>query len=168
MSSVIKKEEKSDFTYKVSLRVYGKDDNRTASHSYLIDDVCTGVTSPIGQLAINIRSVTLLQLRPMIEYDRSRHMDRRSMLFQEVLFYMNRFPNPYNRPDNDRRIYLFGFIHKKDQSDFRLIKSEDENKPIAELIGAVDFFSYDLCIVPLSQLSPEIIPSPEYSEYSRN
>ena len=163
MSSVIKKEEKSDHTYKVSIRVYGRDDARTESHSYLVDDVCTGTTSPIGHLAINIRTVTLEQVRPMLEYDRSRHMDRRSMLFQEALFYMNRYPNVYNRPENDRRIYRFGFINKKNMSDFKLIPAEDETKPIADLIGAVDFFSYDLCIVPLSQISPDVVPSPEYS-----
>lgn len=165
MASALKKDEKTDHAYKVNIRVYGRDDARTESHSYLIDDVCTGVTSPIGQLNINIRSVTLEEVRPMIEYDRSRHMDRRSMLFQEALFYMNRYPNHYNRPENDRRIYRFGFVNKKDKKDFRLIAAEDESKPIADLIGAVDFFSYDLCIVPLSQLSPDVVPSPDYSQY---
>jgi hypothetical protein len=154
MSSVIKKEDKDNHSYKVTIRVYGKDDSRDESHSYLIDDICTGVSSPIGQLSINIRTVTLTQVRPMLEYDRSKNMNKRSLLFQEALFIMSRLPNHYSRPHNDMKIYRFGFV-KKDKSTLRLIKRSDEDKPIADLIGAVDFFEHDLCIVPLSQLPPD-------------
>jgi hypothetical protein len=154
MSSVIKKEEKDNHSHKVTVRVYGRHESRDESHSYLIDDMCTGVSSPIGYLAINIRTVTLTQVRPMLEYDRSNTMNRRSMMFQEALFIMSRLPNHYNRPHNDMKIYRFGFV-KKDKSSLKLIKREDEDKPIADLIGAVDFFEHDLCVVPLSQLPLE-------------
>jgi hypothetical protein len=153
-SSIIQKEEKDTHSYKVTIRVYGCDDAREESHSYLIDDMATGVSSPIGTLAINIRSINLTQVRPMIEYDRSNQINRRTLMFQEALFIMSRLPNPFHRPLNDMKQYRFGFI-KKDKTGLRLIKREDEDKPIADLIGAVDFFEHDLCIVPLSQLPVE-------------
>lgn len=153
-ASLLKPEE-GDLKYKVSIRVYGKDDNRKESHSYILDDCCTGVSSVIGELVVNIRSITLNELRPLLEFNRANEINKRSMLFQEALFIMDRLPNLYNRPRQELRRYRFGFIHKQDKSDFRLIPETDEEKPIAELIGAVDFFSYDICIVPLSQVPPE-------------
>ena len=72
----------------------------------------------------------------------------------KVLFVMDRLPNIYNRPRDELRKYRFGF-YKRDKSDFRLLRYEDESKPIADLIGAVDFFTYDLCVVPLSQIEPQ-------------
>jgi len=140
-----------ELSFKLRLRVYGQDEVRTESHSYLVDDFPTGISYPIGELAINIRTKTLSQLRPMIEYDRSTNIVRRSILFQEALFIMNKLPNYYNRDRAELTEYRFGFV-KKDKTGFRLINKEDEEKPIADLIGAVDFFEYDLCIVPLSQI----------------
>jgi hypothetical protein len=143
-----------ELKFQIKIRVYGQDERRTESHSYLLDDIPTGVTSPIGELVVNIRNTTLGQLRPMLEFNRSSNMNKRSLLFQEVLFVMDRLPNIYNRPRDELRKYRFGF-YKRDKSDFRLLRHEDESKPIADLIGAVDFFTYDLCVVPLSQIEPE-------------
>ncbi len=140
--------------YKLTLRVYGQSLNVITSHSYCIDDTPTGTSSPIGTLIVDIRTLTLKQLRPMIQYDRSGHMDKRSILFQEALFIMSRLPNYYNRPPNELNKYMFGFIKKDGRSDFRLIGVDSESSPIASLIGAVDFFDYDLCVVPLSQIQP--------------
>ena len=143
-----------DLKFKLSIRVYGKDDNRTESHSFILDDTVTGVSSVIGEVIVNIRKITFENLRPILEFNKSNEMNKRSMLFQEALFIMDRLPNLYNRPRQEVRKYRFGFIHKQNKGDFRLISEEDELKPISELIGAVDFFSYDICIVPLSQLEP--------------
>ena len=140
--------------YKLIIRVYGQSLNTSTSHSFCVDDTPTGASSPIGTLIVDIRNLTLIQLRPMIQYDRSDHMDRRSIIFQEALFIMSRLPNYYDRPPGELNKYLFGFIKKDGISDFRLIEKERESSPIADLIGTVDFFSYDLCIVPLSQVPP--------------
>jgi hypothetical protein len=146
--------EEKDLKYKLSIRVYGKDDLRKESHSYLLDDTFTGISSPIGEVTINIRTVSLHQLRPLIEFNRTNNMNKRNIIFQEALFLMDRLPNLYNRPRSQLRLYRFGFL-KKDKSEFRLVPKEDEMKNIAELIGVVDYFDYDLCLVPLSQLEPE-------------
>eukprot|EP01040_Poterioochromonas_malhamensis_P009920 gene9920-10777_t len=160
--TVIRKQEKAmtaafptpeeELKFKVSIRVYGKDDSRKESHSFILDDHFTGISSVIGDVTVNIRTTTFNQLRPILEMNRANEMNKRSMLFQEALFIMDRLPNVYNRPRGDLRKYRFGFLHKQNLTDFRLISEADEDKPIAELIGVVDFFSYDVCIVPLSQL----------------
>lgn len=146
-------DKKGGLSYKLTIRLYGLRDNIHESHSYLIDDCFTGVSSPLGDLFVNINTVTLRQLRPMIEYDRSNHMDKRSMMFQEALFLMSRMPNYFGRPKSELKEYQFGFL-KKDRSEFKIIAVSDEDKVIGDLIGLVDFFTYDLCIVPLSQIDP--------------
>jgi hypothetical protein len=141
----------AELSFKLRIRVYGRDENRTESHSYLLDDFPTGITWVVGELNINIRTKTLAQVRPMIEYSKENNIVKRTILFQEVLFIMGKLPNYYNREKPELVQYRFGFV-KKDKTGFRLLSVEDEEKPIADLIGAVDFFGYDLCIVPLSQI----------------
>lgn len=143
-----------ELNFILKIRVYGKKFDSSESHSYLIDDHYSGTSLPIGELNIDIRKATLKELKPVIQYDRGGHMDKHSMMFQEALFIMSRLPNHYNRPKSERNKYVFGFI-KKDGSDLRVVDLEDEDKPIAELIGAVDYFEYDLAIVPLTQLDPK-------------
>lgn len=138
-------------SFVLKVRVYGRQFDAAVSHSYLVDDVPTYTSAPIGEFHIDIRKVTLTQLRPMIQYDRSGHMDRRSMMFQEALFLMRRMPNYFNRPAHDWSKYRLGFIHKETM-ELRLIPTEDEGKPIAELIGATDYFLVDLAIVPVTQI----------------
>jgi hypothetical protein len=138
-------------SFVLKVRVYGHKFDSSVSHSYLVDDVPTDTSAPIGEFRIDIRTVTLTQIRPMIQYDRSGHMDRRSMMFQEALFLMRRMPNYFNRPANQWNKYRLGFVHK-DTLELKLISEEDEGKPIAELIGATDYFLVDLAIVPLTQI----------------
>ncbi|RYY83474.1 hypothetical protein EON63_11105 [archaeon] len=140
---------KEELVYNVNVRLYGAVQHNKDSHSYLIGDTPIGTSYVLGTLRINIRNLTLQQLRPMLEYDKSGHMDRRSMLFQEARFLMTRLPNPQRLPDIYQ--YRLGFV-KKDRSDFRLVPEEQEELPISEVIGAVDFFLFDLAIVPLTQL----------------
>lgn len=146
-------EKNKELIYNLKLKVFGKEFNPAHSHSFLVADAYTGVSSPVGELNINIRTMTLKQLRPIIQYDRTAHMNKRSLMFQEALFIMSRLPNYYNREEEDLNRYQFGFL-KKDGSDIKVIKVEHEEKPISELIGTVDFFDYDLLIVPLSQIPP--------------
>ena len=148
-------EESKLLSFILRVRVYGLKFDSSVSHSYLVDDVCSGTSAPIGEFHIDIRKTTLTQLRPMIQYDRSGHMDRRSMMFQEAQFIMRRLPNHYNRPPDQWNKYVFGFL-RKDRDDLnqqvRLIEQSDEGRPIADLIGATEYFSVDLAIVPLTQI----------------
>jgi hypothetical protein len=60
-----------ELNFAVKLVVYGKSFEAANSHSFLVDDVPAGTSTPIGELAMDIRKMTLKQLRPIIEYDRS-------------------------------------------------------------------------------------------------
>ena len=139
-------------SFVLRIRVYGLKFDSSVSHSYLVDDVPTGTTAPIGQFHIDIRKVTLSQVRPMIQYDRSGHMDKRSMMFQEALFIMRRMPNYFDRPKDQWNKYRFGFLSKETSELIKLVDESDEGKPIAELIGRTDYFLVDLAIVPLTQI----------------
>ena len=148
----------------LKVRVYGLKFDASLSHSYLVDDVPTDTSAPIGEFHIDIRAITLTQIRPMIQFDKSRHMDRRSMMFQEALFLMRRMPNYFNRPAHEWNKYRLGFVHRETLK-LTLISEEDESKPISELIGATDYFLVDLAIVPLTQIPldqhpPSALPSP--------
>ena len=147
-------EPEKQLNYKLKICVYGKNSNTMESHSFLVDNVPTGISSHIGELNIDIRKMTLKQLRPIIQYDMSGGMSRRSLMFNEALFIMGRLPNYYDRPTGEMNKYQFGFI-KKDGSDFRIVSTPKEDILICDLIGTIDFFSYDLLIVPLSQIPPE-------------
>lgn len=147
-------EEAKLLTFVLKVRVYGLKFDASVSHSYLVDDVPTDTSAPIGEFHIDIRTTTLTQVRPMIQYDRSGHMDRRSMMFQEALFLMRRMPNYFNRPKDQWNKYRLGFV-RKDTLELQLIREEDEGKPIAQLIGATDYFLVDLAIVPLTQIPLE-------------
>mmetsp|Transcript_28248 Transcript_28248/g.47502 ORF Transcript_28248/g.47502 Transcript_28248/m.47502 type:complete len:182 (-) Transcript_28248:886-1431(-) len=139
-------------SFVLKVRVYGHKFDASVSHSYLVDDVPTGTSGPIGEFSVDIRQMTLKQLRPMIQLDRSGHIDRRSMMFSEALFIMRRLPNHFNRPPELWSKYLFGFVKKDNPSELKLIPADDELKPIASLIGFTDYFTVDLAIVPLSQI----------------
>lgn len=145
-------EEAKLLSFVLKVRVYGLKFDSSVSHSYLVDDVPTGTSAPIGEFHIDIRKVTCTQIRPMIQYDRSGHMDRRSMMFQEALFLMRRMPNYFDRPKDQWNKYRLGFINKETSELIKLIDEADESKPIAELIGATDYFLVDLAIVPLTQI----------------
>ena len=147
-----------ELKFVVKLVVYGRSFDASNSHSFLVDDVPAGTSTPIGELALDIRKMTLKQLRPIIEYDRSGHMDKRSMMFQEANFLMSRLPNHYNRPKQDLHKYLFGLFERK-TFELILIEKENEETPIADLVNSIDFFAYDLAIVPLSQIEIETIGS---------
>lgn len=144
-----------DLKYKLVIRVYGAGLNKTNSHGYCVDDTPSGISAPVGELVVDVRQLTLTQLRPMIQFDRTGHMLRRHPIFQEVLFIMSRLPNMYNRPKEELNKYQFGFVRKNGQ-EVKLLHPSRENEAIVNLIGVTDFFDHDLIIVPLSQISPEL------------
>lgn len=140
-----------DLRFQIKLRVYGHALDTTVSHGYIVDDTPAGTSAVIGEIFIDIRSVTLAQIRPMIQYNRTGHMDKRSLLFQEALFIMSRLPNIFGRPTQDRSMYQFGFMDKGSRQS-KFVALERENVPIVDIVGNIDVFEHDLLIVPLSQL----------------
>lgn len=144
-----------DLRFNIKVRVYGNGLNTSISHAYCVDDHPLGVSAPIGNLVIDVRSVNLIQLRAMIQYDKSGHMNRRNIIFQEALFIMSRLPNLFDRATEDLTKYRLGFL-KKDNFQVKLIDQSRESEPISSLIGATDFFLHDLIIIPLSQIPSDI------------
>jgi hypothetical protein len=144
------------------IRVYGKEFNPLNSHGYLVDDTPTCTSTAIGELNINIRALSFKQLRPMIEYDRSNNMMRRNMVFQEALFIMSRLPNYSDLEKKDLLKYRFGFFKRDEKKLALVIKPEDEDRIISEVIAEQglgvngyeeDIFLFDLVLVPLSQIT---------------
>jgi len=167
-----------DVKFMLALRVYGEGYKTTESHGYLLDDQPKGVSVPVVTMAVNIRILTLKQLRPMLMYDQRHQMKRRSIVWQEVLYLFSRLPNIYNRPKLELNKYQFGFCRKNNVQDIVLVHPSYETKTIAELIGSTAFFEHDLIIVPLTQISPEVqhaaapplpeIPSPDRERAPRS
>ncbi len=149
-----------DVKFQLSIRVYGEGYKTMESHAYLLDDQPMGVSAPVITMAVNIRILTLQQLRPILMYDQRNQMKRRSAVWQEVLFAFSRLPNIYNRPKLELNKYQFGFCRKNNLQDIVLVHPTYENRTIAELIGATAFFEHDLIIVPLTQISPEVENAP--------
>ena len=152
--------ELKDLRFNLKIRVYGEGYKTQISHGFLVDDMPMGVSAPVGEFVVDVRTVTLAQLRPMLMYDIRGAMKRRSMLWQEVLFIFGRLPNIYDRPKSEVNKFQFGFVRKSKLEEVKLIHPSREFSPISELIGATDFFSHDLVIVPVTQLSPELENAP--------
>jgi len=143
-SSLLQKKEKKkqipkqvhdkDLKFKLIIRVYGAGLNKTNSHGYCVDDTPSGISAPVGELIVDVRQLTLTQLRPMIQFDRTGNMLRRHPIFQEVLFIMSRLPNMYNRPKEELNKYQFGFVRKNGQ-EVKLLHVSRENEAIVNLIG---------------------------------
>jgi hypothetical protein len=142
------------------IRVYGEGYKTQSSHGYVLDDLPMGVSDPVVTMPVNIRILTLQQLRPILMYDQRNRMKKRSVVWQEVLFIFGRLPNIYDRPKSELNLYQFGFCRKDNVQDIQLVHPSYEDRSIAELIGATDFFSHDLIIVPLTQISPEVQNAP--------
>lgn len=150
--------------FNLKIRVYGQASQTTLSHGYCVDDTPSGISHVIGEFVLDLRKVTLSELRLMIQYDKSGHMDRRSLMMQEALFIMNRLPNLYNRPKAEITKYMFGFV-RKDRREVRLIHTSREGEYVADLIGATDLFGHDLILVPLTQISPALEMSLEPKKF---
>jgi hypothetical protein len=142
-----------ELIYKLKISVYGRGEMTTVSHGYCVDDFPASASPQIGDLVVNIHTTTFIKLRDLVQYDRSSHMNRRNPIFQEALFIMSRLPNLYNRPKNELNKYLFGFIHRQSK-ELKIVPPEIESNSIDSFVSLVDFFDYDLLIVPLSQLPP--------------
>jgi hypothetical protein len=145
-----------ELTYELIVRVWGQTHDVVHSHGYLVDDVPTGLSGPVGVLHVNAQKITFRQLRPMIEYAQDcGHMKKRNLIFQEALFYFNRMPNLYDRPFGDLQKYRLGFV-KKDGSDVKMFKRAQDDTPVVQLLGLTEYFGHDLVIIPFSQIPQEM------------
>ena len=149
-----------DVKFTLVIRVYGEGYKTTVSHGYILDDLPKGVSDPVVTMPVNIRILTLQQLRPILMYDQRNAMKKRSVVWQEVLYIIGRLPNLFDRPKAELNLFQFGFCRKDNLQDIQLVHPSYEDKSIAELIGATDFFSHDLIIVPLTQISREVQAAP--------
>lgn len=136
---------------KMNIRVYGQSMAVTHSHGYLVDDFPTGLSDPIGDIVIDPRRSTFESLRPLIMYNTTDHMHRRSMMFQEALFIMSRLPNLYDRPKPELTMWQYGYVRKDDQQ-VKLIHPDKEEGTLGSIVPEI--FKHDLVIVPLSQIPP--------------
>ena len=142
------------------IRVYGEGYKTQWSHGYILDDQPMGVSDPVVTMPVNIRILTLQQLRPILMYDMRNNMKKRSVVWQEVLYIFGRLPNIFDRPKSELNLFQFGFCRKDNLQDIQLVHPSYENRSISDLIGATDFFNHDLIIVPLTQISPEVQNAP--------
>ena len=148
----------NEVRFVLKIRVYGEGHKTHDSHGYLLDDLPMGVSAPITEMVVNIRELSLHTLRPMLMYDNRNNMKKRSALWQEVLFIMDRLPNVYNRPKLETKKFRFGFVRKSRLQDITLVATEAEKRPIADLIGATEYFNHDLVIVPITQIPDDPTP----------
>jgi hypothetical protein len=140
---------------KINIRVYGQNTPVTHSHGYLIDDFSTGLSPSLGEIQIDARKFSLFSLRPIIMYNTNKHMNKRSLIFQEALYIMSRLPNLYDRPKEDLIQWQYGYV-KKGENKVKLIHPDREDQLIVSIIP--ELYKHDIVIVPLSQIPP-IIPS---------
>lgn len=138
---------------KLNIRVYSQVMPVTHSHGYLVDDFSTGLSPSLGEIQIDARKITLISLRPTIMYNTNQHMNRRSLLFQEILFIMSRLPNLYDRPKEDLTQWQYGYV-KKGETKVKLIHPDREDQLIVSIIP--ELYKHDLVIVPLSQIPPNL------------
>ena len=132
------------------IRLYGHAMDTAGYHSLYIADLSSGASPKIGNISIDICSTTFAQLRDKLQYERTCDMDRRTKLFQEAIYIMVSQPNVFNRPDEDRRKYLIGFVHKGNNR--MKISPFDNNQTIECFLEKHSFFSRDLILIPFSQL----------------
>jgi hypothetical protein len=141
---------------KINIRVYSQSMPVTHSHGFLVDDFSTGLSPSLGEIQIDARKQTLSSLRPILMYSTGKHMNRRSLLFQEVLFIMSRLPNLYDRPKEDLTEWQYGYV-KKNETKVKLIHPDREDQLIVSIVP--ELYKHDLVIVPLSQIPPALQPT---------
>ena len=145
-------EEPEQINLKFRVYVYGNARDPTLSHSYCLDDFPTATSPQIGSIVIDIRTTTFHTLRSKLQFEKSEDMDRRSLIFQEALYLMSRLPNLYDRPKRDLREYYVGFV-RKDNNELKIVGRDQEHQTVEEFLGRYEFYSRNLMIIPLSQVT---------------
>ena len=133
----------------LNIRVYSKSVGLSKSHSYCVDDFQTGTSPLVGSIYVDPTSVTFSDLRNMLEYSRERGMNKRSVIFQEVLFIMNRLPNVFEKSADVKFKYALGFI-EKGTGKIEIIPFSAENSSISSQRPGLS--NYDIAIIPVTQI----------------
>eukprot|EP01041_Mallomonas_annulata_P002238 gene2238-4351_t len=131
--------------------VHSRKDVDYLSHGYCVDDFPFGENLHVGDIQIDPVLTTFAQMRLMLEYNSSGHMNRRSVLFQEALYIMGKLPNVYSREKQEKNKYLFGYFSSDNELPVLFTLSQ-ELVPISTVLPKS--FTYDLIIVPYSQIDP--------------
>ena len=135
-----------------NISVYICRESEYTSHAFCMDDFPNGVYLPIGDISIDPTLITFTQLRPLIEYNTSSRMNKRSMIFQEVLYIMNKISNIYERPKHEKLLYAFGYVDIADESNkLMMIERNQEDTIIFDLLSTN---INNILIVPYSQIDP--------------
>mmetsp|Transcript_35696 Transcript_35696/g.33838 ORF Transcript_35696/g.33838 Transcript_35696/m.33838 type:complete len:160 (+) Transcript_35696:20-499(+) len=141
---------------KLKICVYGLNVDVTRSHAFCIDDMPTGTSPQIGDIVVDSKSTTFKELRNKVQYNRSEDMDKRSLIFQEALSIMDRLPNTFNKPKEDLKKYLFGFV-RRDNNELKIVLGDQEGMAIEIFLERYEFFARNLMLIPLSQLPLDFI-----------
>lgn len=141
---------------KFKICIYGLNVDVSRSHAFCIDDMPTGTSPQIGEIVVDSKSTTFKELRNKVQYNRSEDMDRRSLMFQEALSIMDRLPNTFNKPKEDLKKYLFGFV-RTDNNELKIVVEDQEGMPIESFLERYEFFARNLMLIPLSQLPFDFI-----------
>eukprot|EP00569_Conticribra_weissflogii_P001754 CAMPEP_0171351968 /NCGR_PEP_ID=MMETSP0878-20121228/40300_1 /TAXON_ID=67004 /ORGANISM="Thalassiosira weissflogii, Strain CCMP1336" /LENGTH=175 /DNA_ID=CAMNT_0011857413 /DNA_START=209 /DNA_END=736 /DNA_ORIENTATION=+ len=139
-------------------------------HSYYVGHEPGGLSPRLGLLAIDPTITTFLQLREHIEETEGDggRIRKRTLFFQEFLFFMERCSNPYGYGKEDLKNYRIGVLRVGDVAetknggdgeavpnakDIKLIREDVETEPIFEVVG--DVLGTDFVLIPSCQLHPE-------------
>ncbi|GMI27175.1 hypothetical protein TeGR_g2617 [Tetraparma gracilis] len=126
-----------------------------------------GLSERIASFLIHDEITTFKDLRQMIEVVNDNGMNRRTAVFQDLLFLMEHSSNPHKYPRKELLHYRFGIIEGVGGQELGdtnvvrdydrslapiLIKEEVEDEPIREIVA--NLLELDLLLVPVSQIRP--------------
>lgn len=132
------------------MKVYGACEQVQLSHGYLVDDCYSGISTIIGTLSIDVDTTSIKQLKEHIEFNNASTVKRRSVMYQEAMFLMQRLPNIYNKSTSELNKYKLG-LAKKGSSEVRVLVVASEDEVIGSLVSNI--FEYDVVLIPFSQIS---------------
>lgn len=139
--------------YHINIRVYGAGEQVALSHGFIVDDLSAGISNVIGTIAINPELLTIKQLRTLLEYNHEGNATRRSMIFQEALFIMQRLPNIYNKPNEVINKYTLGYA-KKNMNEVKLLDCTNDEEVLVNLVKNI--YDNDIIIIPLTQVPDDL------------
>jgi hypothetical protein len=163
---MIRDEAEKPLHFKLTVRVFGRGEDYHVSHSLCMDDINTGLSPPVGEIYVDVSHTTIHRLRRQLEYDTSNFMDRRSLIFQEVLFLMEKFPNHTGRGKQDMKKYVIGFISREPDEETGerisfIVPNEMELMPVIASVNTNELLLCDMILFPLTQIQDSEISSLE-------
>ncbi len=139
-----------------------------SSHAFVVGATVGGLSERLASFLIHDEITTFRDLRQMIEVFNDNGMNRRTPIFQDLIYTMETSANPHDYSRNDRLHYRFGFIEGVGGQELgetnivrdydktltpHLISEDLEGEPIREIIN--DLLEHDILLVPVSQIRPK-------------